>query len=248
MTVATDVVGASAAVAALAGGWARSQWSTSQIWGKTLLNGPNGRELALTFDDGPNDRFTQEVLEKLAVAEVKATFFFIGKYAQQLPWLVRQVAEAGHVIGNHTLSHRNLVYLRRAEIASEMRDCNSILEDILGQPVRYFRPPFGGRRPAVLRIAREQGMQTVMWNSMGFDWRKDRPPKQIMKAVERGIRRNRKAGKGSTILLHDGGPAHPRAERSRTVSALGFLLERGHAAGYKFVSIDQWWPAAGAKL
>ena len=77
---------------------------------------------------------------------------------------------------------------------------------------------------------------------MGFDWRTGRPPKQIMKAVERGIRRNRDAGRGSTILLHDGGPNDPQAERIRTVAALGFLLERGQAANYKFVTVADWWP------
>ena len=246
MTLAVEAAGASVTVAAAVGGWVRSQWSTSQIWGRTLVHGPNARELALTFDDGPNDRYTQEVLEKLADVNVRATFFFVGKYARQLPWLVRQVADAGHVIGNHTLSHSNLVYKGGKEITAELRDCNAILEDVIGAPVRYFRPPFGGRRPAVLRIAQELGLQTVMWNSMGYDWRRDRAPKQIMKAVERGIRRNRDAGRGSTILLHDGGSAGPSVVRARTVAALGFLLERGLAANYRFVAISDWWPLLDA--
>ncbi len=243
MTVGAEAAGAGVAIAALAGGWERSQWSTSQIWGRTLLHGLNGRELALTFDDGPNDRYTQEVMEKLADANVRASFFFIGKHARQLPWLVRQAAEAGHVIGNHSLSHRNLVYTSTAKMRAEIRDCSAILEDATGMPVRFFRPPYGGRRPAVLRAARELGLETVMWNSMGFDWRKNRAPKQIMKAVERGIRGNRKAGRGSTILLHDGGPNNPNTDRGRTVAALGFLLERGPAANYRFVTVADWWPA-----
>jgi peptidoglycan/xylan/chitin deacetylase (PgdA/CDA1 family) len=246
MTWGVEAAGTGVAVAALAGGWARSQWSTSQVWGRTLVDGPNGRELALTFDDGPNDRYTQEMLEKLAGANVRATFFFVGKYARQLPWLVRQVAEAGHVVGNHSLSHKNLVYMSGKQMRAEISGCSAILEDALGAPVHYFRPPYGGRRPAVLRAAREAGLQTVMWNSMGFDWRQDRAPKQIMKAVERGIRRNRKAGHGSTILLHDGGPHTMSAERGRTVAALGFLLERGPAANYRFVTVNEWWPAPEA--
>ncbi len=239
-----DAAGAGIAVAALVGGWERTQWCTSQVWGRTLVHGPNGRELALTFDDGPNDRYTQEVLEKLAGSGVRATFFFVGTYARQLPWLVRQVSAAGHVIANHSMSHRNLLYLGSNAIRAEIRDCNAVLEDLTGAPVRYFRPPFGKRRPAVLRAARELGLQTVMWNSMGFDWRKNRAPKQIMKAVERGIRSNRKAGRGSTILLHDGGPGRINVERGRTVAALGFLLERGLAANYRFVTVADWWPPA----
>ncbi len=242
MTVGAELAGTGVAAAALAGLWQRSQWSTSQIWGKTLTGGANGRELAMTFDDGPNDRYTQEVMEKLAEANVHATFFFVGKYAKQLPWLVKKVAAAGHVVGNHSLSHRNLVYMSSSQIRAEIAGCTGILEDALGTKVHYFRPPFGGRRPAVLRAAREQGLQTVMWNSMGFDWRSNRPPKQIMKSVEKGIRSNRKAGYGTTVLLHDGGPNGPNAERGRTVAALGWLLERGHAANYRFVTVDEWWP------
>ncbi len=242
MTWVPEIAGVSAAVVALSGGWQRSQWCTSQIWGETLVHGPQPRELALTFDDGPNDRYTQEILEKLAAAGVRATFFMVGNYARQLPWLVRQVSEGGHVIGNHSMSHGNLLWKNRKAIRAELADCSAVIADITGQPVRFFRPPYGKRRPAVLRVARDLGMRTVMWNSMGFDWRSSQVPKQIMKAVERGIRSNRKAGRGSTILLHDGGPRGIDAERSRTVAALGSLLARGPAANYRFVPITEWWP------
>jgi peptidoglycan/xylan/chitin deacetylase (PgdA/CDA1 family) len=233
------------AAAAVAGGWQTTQWSTSQVLGRTLLHGPEPRELALTFDDGPNDRFTQEIAERLTQAGVRATFFFIGGHALQLPWLVRQVAAAGHVIGNHTMSHPNLAFLPAARIRQELHGCSAALEDILGAPVRYFRPPYGGRRPAVLRMAGELGLRTVLWNSMGYDWRPHRPAKEIMKAVERGIRRNRSAGHGSTILLHDGAPHTLDANRSRTVAATTSLLERGTAAHYRFVTVEDWWPAGG---
>jgi peptidoglycan/xylan/chitin deacetylase (PgdA/CDA1 family) len=238
-----DVTGGLACAAAVTGGWAWTQWPTSQLLGPTLLHGPEARELALTFDDGPNDRFTQEILEKLAHAGVRATFFFIGNSVLPLPWLVRQVAEAGHVIGNHTMSHPNLAWLPTARIRTELQDCNMALEDILGAPVHYFRPPYGGRRPAVLHVAEELGLQTVLWNSMGYDWRPRRPVKEIMKAVERGIRRNRAAGHGSTVLLHDGAPEVVGVNRARTVAATASLLERGAAAQYRFVTVADWWPA-----
>lgn len=242
MNVAAEIAGSGAVAASVAGLWFRSQWCTSQLWGSTLVAGANGRELALTFDDGPNDRYTQEVLEHLALANVQATFFFVGKYARELPWLVRLTAEAGHVIGNHSMTHRNLAYLGAGAIKAEVRDANALLEDTIGAPVRFFRPPYGGRRPAVLQAARALGLETVLWNSMGYDWRRRRAPKQIMKAVERGIRRNRKAGRGSTILLHDGGPRSQGTDRGRTVSALASLLERGPAVNYRFVPITHWWP------
>lgn len=242
MQAAFELGGPGLGAAAAAGLWFRSQWCTSQLWGKTLIAPPHGRELALTFDDGPSDRYTQEILELLALKHATATFFFIGNYVRELPWLVRAAAEAGHTIGNHTMTHRNLAYLGDKAIAAELRDCTALLEDTIGSKVRFFRPPYGGRRPAVFRAAREQGLELVTWNSMGYDWRADRSPKQIMKAVERGIRRNRKAGIGSNILLHDGGPKAQGVDRGRTVAALGSLLERGPAAGYRFVPLSHWWP------
>ncbi len=242
MSWVAETTGGIAAAGALVGSWAWTQWPTNPLLGATLLHGPEPRELALTFDDGPNDRYTQEIMERLAQARVHATFFFIGSHAQPLPWLVRQVAQAGHVIGNHTVDHPNLAFLPAARIREQLYGCNAMLEDILGAPVRYFRPPYGGRRPAVLRIAQELGLRTVLWNSMGYDWRPHRPPKAIMKAVERGIRRNRSVGRGSTILLHDGAPESQDANRGRTVAATASLLERGLAAHYRFVTVADWWP------
>ena len=229
--------------AALYGAWERTQWCTSQFWGSTRAHGPVAGEMALTFDDGPNDRYTQQVLERLSQAGARATFFFIGEHARRLPWLVRRVAEAGHVVGNHTLSHRNLVWLRSREIRREVEECSKVLEDAMGAPVRYFRPPYGKRRPVVMQVARELGLETVLWNSMGFDWRRGRSPERIVRAVERGIRGNREAGRGSTILLHDGAPEGAAADRERTVTALGLLLERGVTAQSRFVGVDEWWPA-----
>lgn len=236
------VGGGLAAGAAAIGAWQRTQWSTSQILGRTRVAAPQPRQLALTFDDGPNDRYTLEVLEALANHNARATFFMMGNYAREQPWLVREVAAAGHVIGNHTVSHPNLAYASGIRIRTELSDCSKILEDIAGQPVRYFRPPYGGRRPAVLHIARELGLEVVLWNAMGFDWRQHRRSKQVMKAVERGIRRNRNANRGSNILLHDGGSSGMGANRSCTVAATESLLERGSAAGYRFVTVEDWWP------
>ena len=231
------------AMAAAVGAWQRSQWCTSQIMGKTLVHGPEGRELAFTLDDGPQERYTQEALEKLDEAGARATFFLLGRSARQQPWLTRQIAAAGHAIGNHTMSHRNLAWLPSRAIRQEIAGCNALLEDLIGQPVRYFRPPFGGRRPAVLRIAHELGLETVLWNSMGFDWRPWNTAKEIMKSIERDIRRNRKAGHGSTILLHDGSPRATATDRGRSIAALGYLLERGAAAGYRFRTVEDWWPS-----
>jgi peptidoglycan-N-acetylglucosamine deacetylase len=236
-----------AAGLAAVGAWTWTQWPTTGFLRGTVAAGPHGRELALTFDDGPHDRYTPEVLERLAKADVRATFFLIGEHARNLPSLVREMAAAGHLIGNHTVTHPNLAFCSGRRIREELRGSSAILEDLIGAPVRFFRPPYGGRRPTVMRAAAELGMQTVLWNAMGFDWRKGRTAKQIMKAVERSIRANRAADRGTTILLHDGAPAREAgAHRGATVVATGSLLERGAAAGYRFVTVEDWWGAAAA--
>ena len=108
------------------------------------------KQLALTYDDGPNDHHTLRLLEVLAKHSVRATFFLIGRYARQRPEIAREIVNAGHAVGNHTFTHPLLIFKSEAEVRRELSECNTALRDTLGQPVNLFRPPFGGRRPAVL--------------------------------------------------------------------------------------------------
>ncbi len=91
---------------------------------------------------------------------------------QQQPAVVREIDNAGHVVGNHTFTHPLLTFKSAAEIRQQLSDCRSAIEDAVGASSNLFRPPFGGRRPAVLRIARELGLETMMWNvrQTGFDF------------------------------------------------------------------------------
>lgn len=179
----------------------------SQLFGRTLIANRNRNEIALTFDDGPNDPYTEQLLEILAEHQVRATFFMIGRFVRQRPDIVRAVQAAGHLIGNHTMSHPWLVVESPAKVRHELADCNAALEDVLGERVRYFRPPHGSRRPDVLRAARELGLTPVMWNVIGHDWEPGIRAEDVLSHVERGLRRNRRAGRGSNIVLHDGGQA-----------------------------------------
>ncbi|HEY0784999.1 MAG TPA: polysaccharide deacetylase family protein [Acidobacteriaceae bacterium] len=215
-------------------------WPTSQLFGPTLLAGADWREVALTFDDGPHERYTQELLEYLANYRVRATFFMIGDHVGRLPWLARRVFAAGHVVGNHTMTHPNLLYQSPARVARELDDCSHRLEDTLGAPVRYFRPPFGGRRPDVLRAARRLGLVPVLWNATGYDWRRT-TPETIYDNLRRSIVRRRRAGRGSNLLLHDGAPGgYGDADRGATVTAVPMLIERLHRDGSRFVTVEAW--------
>jgi peptidoglycan/xylan/chitin deacetylase (PgdA/CDA1 family) len=222
-----------ASVAAAATAGYQSMAPTGQWFGKTFTGlSPNSRQLALTYDDGPNDPHTLHLLEVLAKHGVSATFFLIGRHAEDLPDLVNEIAKAGHVIGNHTFSHPLLIFKSISEIRGELLRCQSVLHDAIGKHSNLFRPPFGGRRPAVLRIARSLGLQPVMWNVTGYDWNAP-PAATIEKKVTKQIRG------GNVILLHDGGHKQLGADRSQTVIATDRLLTRYKSEGYEFATIPQ---------
>jgi peptidoglycan/xylan/chitin deacetylase (PgdA/CDA1 family) len=168
----------------------------------------------------------------LAKHNVQATFFMIGRYVQQRPDIARAVAEAGHVVGNHTFTHPLLIFKSEAQTRTELLDCRSALQDAIGEHSKLFRPPFGGRRPATLRIARELGLQTVMWNVTGYDW--NAPSAAV---IEKKVARQMRGG--DVILLHDGGHRALGAERAQTVVATDNLIRRYRDQGYGFVTVKK---------
>jgi len=205
---------------------------TGQWYGRTFTGLARGtKQLALTYDDGPNDPHTLRLLDVLAKHDVRATFFLIGRYVRQRPEIVREIAAAGHVVGNHTFTHPLLIFKSESEIRRELSDCHAALEHAAGNHSNLFRPPFGGRRPAVLRIARELGLEPIMWSVTGYDWNGP-PAAEIENKVAGQIRG------GDVILLHDGGHKQMGADRSQTVAATDSLIPRYKTEGYAFTTIS----------
>ena len=150
-------IAASACAAALAvGGFHYAAlWPASRIFGRSLIAGKDPAEVALTYDDGPNDPYTGQLMDVLARNQIRATFFVIGRYVRQKPHLARALHEAGHLIGCHTMTHPRLMYMGPKRIRAEIADATALIEDTIGSRVRFFRPPFGARNPAVFRVAAE---------------------------------------------------------------------------------------------
>jgi len=237
LVIALTAVSAAAVVAA---GY-QSMAPTGQWYGKTFTGLACGsRRIALTYDDGPNDPHTLQLLGILGRHSVRATFFLIGRYVQQRPDIAREIVQAGHVVGNHTFTHPLLTFKSETEIREQLSQCRAALQDAIGHHSNLFRPPFGGRRPAVLRVARELGLEPVMWNVTGYDW--NAPPAAV---IERKVTRQIRGG--DVILLHDGGHKQMGADRSQTLIATDHLIARYRSEEYEFVTIPQMMADVEAK-
>jgi peptidoglycan-N-acetylglucosamine deacetylase len=227
-----------ATAAAMSAAGYQSMAATGQWYGKTFTGIRRGsKQLALTYDDGPNDPHTLRLLEVLTRHNVKATFFLIGRYVEQRPDIVRDVVNAGHIVGNHTFSHPNLIIASAKQTRSQLQDCQQAITQAIGQHSPLFRPPFGGRRPGTLGIARSLGLVPVMWNVSGQDW-KGYSANEIKQRIRRQLRG------GDVILLHDGSHVGMGMDRSQTIIATDFLVSDAKSEGLEFVTIPEMMKAA----
>src|SRR5258708_38950310 len=176
----------------------QSMAPTGQWFGRAFCGLPGANCIALTFDDGPNDPHTLRLLDVLGKHDVRATFFLIGRYVKQRPDIAREIAQRGHVIGNHTFTHPRLIFLPAARIRQEILQCGEAISDAVGEHSNLFRPPWGGRRPGAFGLARQLGLEPIMWNVTGYDW--NAPSVEF---IEQRVAR--KIHGGGVVLLHDGG-------------------------------------------
>jgi len=226
-------LGGAAAAAGLISAGYQSMAPTGQWYGRTFTGAiRRSKQIALTYDDGPNEPHTLRLLEVLAKHRVRATFFMVGRYVRQRPEIARAVSTAGHVIGNHTFTHPLLIFKSAAEVRQELTDCRAALADCVGEHSNLFRPPFGGRRPGVLAIARQLGLEPIMWNVTGYDWNAP-PATAIEEKVSKQVRG------GDVVLLHDGGHKAMGADRSQTVLATDRLISRYKSEEYEFITVPE---------
>jgi len=208
-----------------------SMWPTMHLFGRSFVGLPPGsRQLALTYDDGPNDPDTLRLLDVLARHNVKATFFVLGKFVEQKPEIVSALAEAGHIIGNHSWDHPRLIFASSAELTSQVERTQDAILDACGVLPTLFRPPYGGRRPGTLHAVRRLGLEPVMWNVTCYDWKATSGAK-VFAHAQRQIRG------GDVILLHDGDHARMGADRSHSIEATDRLITHYKGEGYEFVTV-----------
>ncbi len=195
---------------------------------------PEAHVVALTFDDGPDPRFTPAVLDILAEEDVPATFFMVGKHVEKYPHLAQQVLEAGHEIGNHTYSHANLLQAPLGRIAAEIERGEKAIFNATGLRPSLFRPPRGLYEAKLMEETRERGYTIALWSLSSNDWLEMRPVD-----ISRTILQN--VTPGDIILFHDSGNLirAEGGERLPTVRSLGPIIKGLKEQGYDFVTVTE---------
>ncbi|MEG4938620.1 polysaccharide deacetylase family protein [Microcoleus sp. F4-D5] len=183
------------------------------------------KAIALTFDDGPWPTTTTQILDILKENNIKATFFWVGRYLQSYPEIGKQVAAAGHAIGNHTWNHEYLKY-NEYGAAREIDRTSSLIEDLTGIQTSMFRPPGGILNNGLVAYAQKKNYAVVMWSADSFDWR------TLTESLMDNVMRQ--ANSGGIVLMHDGG-----GNRARTVKALPDIIARLRKEGYSFVTVPE---------
>lgn len=203
-------------------------WGSYKISLNWFLNSVNrvpGKEIMLTFDDGPDLMTTPAILDILKKFEIKAMFFVIGSKAEVHPEVILRIMEEGHVIGNHSYLHENSIGIySRKKLFADIKRCSDVIEGITGIAPQHFRPPFGVTNPRFAQVLASLDMRSVGWSLRSYDT-VVRQPERLLSYVFRRLR------PGSIVLFHD--------NQKVTVTALPEFLKECREKDFIFTST---WP------
>jgi len=185
----------------------------------------DGPYIAMTFDDGPQAKFTPKLLDLLAAHHIKATFFVIGENVAEYPDIVARASREGHEIGNHSWSHPNFGKMSDEAVRRQIRRTEDAIKSATGSRPNLLRPPYGSltARPK-RRIQDELGYRIILWDVDPLDWKRPGPA-----VVRNRIVKETRAG--SIVLAHD---IHPG-----TIEAMPAVLDQLEAKGFKFVTVSE---------
>ncbi|WP_407653383.1 polysaccharide deacetylase family protein [Brevibacillus ruminantium] len=192
--------------------------------------------VALTFDDGPDPKYTPIILEVLHRNKVPATFFVLGSQADKFPTIMQWIKKAGHEIGNHGYHHDDLHKLTEQEIYDEIKLGEKSILRTTGVLAQYYRPPGGVMTHDVMSAVQSSGYDIIHWSIDPRDWSLSRTASHIAKSVKSNV------APGDIILFHDGG-----LNQRQTIAALQELITDLRAQGYRFVTVSQLLDVQGKK-
>lgn len=204
--------------------WLGKRLLPAGYWAGHQENNGEHPRLYLTYDDGPHPETTPQLIELLAKENIPATFFLIGEHAEKYPELVKQLADAGHIIANHTQHHEFMPLLTTRRIEKEIQKTNDVILQATGQNPILFRAPYGVLDTRVADCLKERGMKPVYWSCVSEDWL----PLGHSKVVSRIAR---KLHDGALIVLHEKWFPHQTLEATRGV------IEFARKAGYTFAPV-----------
>lgn len=195
-----------------------------------LSGSPQKREIALSFDDAPDPRFTPQILDTLKKMNVKATFFIVGNRAEKYPHLVSRIVREGHAIGNHSYNHANFNKLNDSEFRDQIIKTDNILQQLAGYRPVIVRPPYGNVTENQIKWLISQKKKVVNWNVDSLDW-KNLTAEQVETNILADIR------PGSIILQHAGGGKGE--DLTGTVKAIPNVIKKLRGDGVRFVTIPE---------
>ncbi|MBF0191455.1 MAG: polysaccharide deacetylase family protein [Magnetococcales bacterium] len=187
------------------------------------LTQPEERIMALTFDDGPDEQ-DLALSELLKQHDIPATFFYVGSKVKLFPEVVRKIHASQYEIGYHSFRHQRVKWFSQANLLEDFRQGKEALNN-LGVPVHFFRPPYGDFNEHLVRTAKENGMETVLWTIDSRDWTgigADTMAKNVIRYFH----------PGAVLLFHSQHPV--------TLRAMPQVLEAAEREGYRFVSLGDW--------
>ncbi|HLR68888.1 polysaccharide deacetylase family protein [Virgibacillus alimentarius] len=188
--------------------------------------------IALTFDDGPDQRFTPQVLEVLKKHNVKATFFLLGTRVHKYPEMVKRIDREGHIIGNHTYWHPDLTKTGKQNLAWEIEKNEKELKELTNNVTDLFRAPYGAMNEDLVEKLGEMGYRGIGWSIDSEDW-KSLTPEKIKQNILNYVH------PGAIILMHSAG--HWSQDLSGTAEALDQIIPYLKKKGYEFVTVPELW-------
>jgi peptidoglycan/xylan/chitin deacetylase (PgdA/CDA1 family) len=207
----------------------------SMLFGPVVFRGApgHGRNVALSFDDGPDAEYTGQILDILQAHQVSAAFFVIGRYAETNQDLITRIQAEGHVIGNHSYSHSHLGSFRYTRYwEHELARTDQVVHSAIGLRPTLIRPPMGLRNPLMMKAFRRGGYTTVTWSCRGLDG-VTTTAKKILDRLSKRVEA------GSIIVLHDGTDPFGKRDPHSTIEALPRIIADVRSQGLEFVRLDK---------
>jgi polysaccharide deacetylase family sporulation protein PdaB len=180
---------------------------------------------SITFDCAWGADDIPDILKALKEADVKATFFIVGQWAEKYPEKVKMIARDGHDVANHSYSHLRMGGLDGSRTAYEIKKCGEVLESISGTKCDLFRAPYGEYSNALLAEAKRQGFYTIQWDVDSLDWRPGISMEEITQRIHTKIR------PGSILLFHN--------DTAHTAKLLPSILSSLKSSGYEFAPVSK---------